>query len=163
MRWLSHLGGRLSAKPLGTMSLPDPETLGRRIARLRAERSWTQTEMAERVGISRVAVSHLEADLNVPSERTVTLLAGLFRMEPHELVQATTYPMAKAERLPVVACRYTEVELQLRLLEHDRDAADGRCLDSWPERLRILRKAAHHPAERRAVDAALAALRISTR
>lgn len=140
-----------------------PESLGRRIARLRGDRGWTQSELAERLGISRVAVSHLEADMNTASERTVTLLAGLFHLEPHELVHATTYPPAKAERLPVVACRYTEVELHLRLLDHDREADDGRRLDDWPERLRILRKAAHDVAERRAIDAALQDLRRGTR
>ena len=139
-------------------SLP-PESLGRRIARLRAERGWTQAELAERVGISRVAVSHLEAGLSTPGERTVTLLAGLFRTEPHELVQATSYPVAKAERLPVVACRYTEVELQLRLLARDVEAGDRAALDEWPERLRILRKAALDRRERTALDDALRALR----
>ncbi|MGH9155432.1 MAG: helix-turn-helix transcriptional regulator [Acidimicrobiales bacterium] len=140
------------------MPLPPPESLGRRIARLRGDRGWTQAELAERVGISRVAVSHLETDLNIPSERTVTLLAGLFRTEPHELVQATTYPMAKAERLPVVACRYTEVELQLRLLARDLESDHRAAADHWPERLRILRKSTLDPGERRAVDAALRSL-----
>jgi transcriptional regulator with XRE-family HTH domain len=37
------------------------ENLGRRIADLRAKLGWTQQELAERVGISRVAVSHLES------------------------------------------------------------------------------------------------------
>ena len=46
---------------------------------------------------------------------------GLFKLEPHELVEGTDYPTAKAERLPVVVCRYTEVELQLRLLELDEE------------------------------------------
>ncbi|MEO6121191.1 MAG: helix-turn-helix transcriptional regulator [Acidimicrobiales bacterium] len=140
------------------MALP-LETLGRRIARMRSERGWTQAELAERVGISRVAVSHLETDLNIPSERTVTLLAGLFRTEPHELVQATSYPMAKTERLPLVACRYTEVELQLRLLARDLEDGDRAALDEWPERLAILRKSALDPGERRSIDTALRSLR----
>ena len=37
-----------------------------------------------------------------PGERTVALLAGVFKVEPHELVADTNYPAAKAERLPVV-------------------------------------------------------------
>ena len=40
-----------------------------------------------------------------PAERTVALLAGLFSMEPHDLVDGTSYPAAKAERLPLVAAR----------------------------------------------------------
>ena len=101
---------------------PD-ETLGQRIARLRARRSWTQEELAERLAASRVAVSHFEMGLALPSERTIVLLAGLFKLEPHELIAGTSYPAAKAERLPPVACRYTEVELQLALLRRDLEWA----------------------------------------
>src|SRR2546423_14877891 len=101
------------------------ENLGRRIARLRGELGWTQHDLATRLAISRVAVSHLEAGLTVPSERTVTLLAGLFKLEPWELVENTSYPQAKAERLPPVAARYTEVELQLRLMEAELERVDG--------------------------------------
>src|SRR5438046_1225966 len=89
------------------------EPLGQRIARLRLQRGWTQEDLAERLAASRVAVSHFEMGLALPSERTVVLLAGLFKQEPHELVEGTSYPAAKAERLPPVACRYTELELQL--------------------------------------------------
>lgn len=95
------------------------ETLGQRIARLRAQRGWTQSDLAERLAASRVAVSHFEAGLAVPSERTIVLLAGLFRFEPLELVEGTSYPLAKAERLPLVACRYTEGDLQVALLKRD--------------------------------------------
>src|ERR1043165_9588665 len=97
---------------------PD-ETLGQRIARLRARRSWTQERLAELLAASRVAVSHFEMGLALPSERTIVLLAGLFKIEPHELIAGPGYPAAKAERLPSVACRYTEVELQLALLRRD--------------------------------------------
>lgn len=95
------------------------EKLGRRIASHRSKLGWTQQELAERLAVSRVAVSHLEAGLSAPGERTVALLAGLFKVEPHELVEGTDYPVAKADRLPVVVARYTEVELQLRLFDAD--------------------------------------------
>ncbi len=94
-------------------------SLGRRIADLRVERGWTQQQLAERLGISRVAVSHLETDLNTPGERTVALLAGLFRTEPHELVAGTSYPAAKADRLPSVVARWTEGEHRLALVRRD--------------------------------------------
>ena len=100
------------------------ETLGQRIARLRASRGWTQEGLAERLAASRVAVSHFELGLALPSERTIVLLAGLFKIEPHELIAGTSYPAAKAERLPSIACRYTEVELQLALLRRDVEWAD---------------------------------------
>lgn len=95
------------------------EALGHRIAKLRAARGWTQSELAEQLAASRVAVSHFEANLSFPSERTVVLMAGLFGMEPLDLVDGTNYPLAKAERLPLTAPRYTEVELQLALFQRD--------------------------------------------
>ena len=76
-----------------------PEKLGRRVAALRADRGWTQQQLADRLAVSRVAVSHLESGLTDPGERTVALLAGIFRVEPHDLVSGTSYPAAKAERL----------------------------------------------------------------
>ncbi len=139
------------------------EHLGRRIAKLRAELGWTQQELAARLAISRTALSHLEGGVSVPGERTVTLLAGLFKVEPHELVAGTAYPSAKAERLPTVATRHTEVELQLALL--DRDLAwhhrldlcvEVRAeLDRWSSRLRALAAASGDPAERDALHLAL--------
>jgi len=95
------------------------ESLGQRIARLRSEANWTQADLAARLGASRVAVSHFEMGLAQPSERTVVLLAGLFKVEPPDLVAGTTYPMAKQDRLPPIACRYTELDLQLALLQRD--------------------------------------------
>jgi transcriptional regulator with XRE-family HTH domain len=127
-------------------------SLARRIARLRGDLGWTQQDLADRLGVSRVAVSHMESGLSTPSERTVTLLAGLFKLEPHELVADTAYPVAKAERLPVVACRYTEVELQLRLFEQAVEG--GLDLDGWGERLALLAEIAHDRRERALLEEA---------
>ncbi len=124
------------------------EPIGQRIARLRSELGWTQQELAERLAISRVAVSHIELGLSMPGERTITLLAGLFKREPLQLVAGTDYPPARAERLPFVACRYTEVELQLALLARDQEwiaqlgsvaaARAAVILDEWRIRLERL-------------------------
>jgi transcriptional regulator with XRE-family HTH domain len=104
------------------------EPLGHRIAKHRTELGWTQADLAERVGISRVALSHIESGISNPGERTVALLSGVFKLEPHELVAGTDYPPAKAERLPVVAARYTEVEHQLALLDARLAAVDDPAL-----------------------------------
>lgn len=102
------------------MSLPtSPESLGQRIARLRARKAWTQQDPADRLAMSRVAVSHIEMGMSMPSERTIVLLAGLFSCEPLELVEGTSYPVAKVDRLPAIACRYTEVEHQIALMRRD--------------------------------------------
>lgn len=95
----------------------DENVLGRRIAALRGARGWTQNDLAWRAAISRVALSHIEAGMSTPSERTVVLLAGLLHVEPHDLINGTAYPAAKAERLPPTAPRYTELEHQLALLD----------------------------------------------
>lgn len=124
--------------------------LGRRIAELRTSFGLTQQDVADRLGVSRVAVSHIEAGMSVPSERTVVLLAGLFKVEPLELVQGTGYPVAKAERLPPIAARHTEVELQLSLCENDLawvqrlgdDVLARRVADEWRPRLASLAKQA---------------------
>jgi len=134
-----------------------PEKLGRRIADRRAVLGWTQSDLADRLGISRVAVSHLEAGMSQPGERTVALLAGVFKVEPRELVDGTDYPVGKAERLPLVAARYTEVELQLALLGRDLQwlgeaaANPAVVLGDWAERLRALAAAAHDEREAAAV------------
>jgi len=115
------------------------DDLGRRIGRYRAKVGMTQQELADRVAISRTAVSHLEAGMTVPGERTVVLLAGVFKIEPRELVAGTGYPLAKAERLPAVAMRYTELELFDALLARDIEwlarVDEPRLLDEWEARL----------------------------
>jgi transcriptional regulator with XRE-family HTH domain len=137
-----------------------PDSLGRRIAALRGSLGWTQQDLADRLAVSRVAVSHIEAGLRDPGERTVTLLAGLFKVEPWELVAGTAYPEAKSERLPVVACRYTEVELQLRLLELDleRGLDTARTAD-WSTRLAALAKVTYDQREKARLAEARARLR----
>ena len=145
---------------------PPVGSLGARIAQLRAERGWTQQQLADRLGISRVAVSHLETNMNVPGERTVALLAGCFRLEPHDLVADTTYPPAKADRLPVVVARWTEVEHQLALLDRDLwwlesagAAAPPALLDGWERTLADLAGRSIDPAERAALADARRRLR----
>ena len=129
------------------------ESLGDRIAKHRTELGWTQAELAGRVGISRVALSHIESNISTPGERTVALLAGVFKVEPHELVADTDYPAAKAERLPLVAARYTEVEHQLALLDARlaaiTDARErARVVDDARAQLRELLARAYDPRER---------------
>lgn len=142
------------------MPTPESPDLGRRIADLRAGLGWTQQDLAERLGVSRVALSHLEAGMSWPGERTMALLAGLFKMEPHELIAGVSYPSGKADRLPVVVCRYTEVELQLRLLALDEERGlDDRRRGEWDERLRILAKECHDRRELDTLAGARARLR----
>jgi len=134
------------------------ESLGRRIAKLRADLGWTQQELADRIAVSRVALSHLESGLSTPGERTVALLAGVFGTEAHDLVAGTTYPVAKADRLPLVVARHTEVELQLALLDNDIEVAldlgHPERLDAWAVRLDELRSATLDGRQRELLDQA---------
>jgi transcriptional regulator with XRE-family HTH domain len=127
---------------------------------------WTQAKLATRVGVSRVALSHIESGITVASERTVALLAGVFGCEPPELVADTDYPVAKAERLPVMVARHTEVAHQLAVLaavlevvervpghEGARLLCDVR--HDWRPRLSDLRARTLDPDERRRLGAAL--------
>ena len=66
-----------------------------------------------------VAVSHLEAGMTTPGERTIALMAGIFKVDTPPARRGTDYPAAKADRLPVVVAHHTEVELQLALFEND--------------------------------------------
>jgi hypothetical protein len=61
----------------------------------------------------------MEMDLTSPSERSLSLMAGVFKLSPIELVEGTTYPEAKMERLPEVTTTYTEPEMNYTLLKND--------------------------------------------
>ena len=139
------------------------DSLGRRIAKQRAELGWTQQELADRIAVSRVALSHLERDLSTAGERTVALLASVFGLEPHELVAGSSYPAAKADRLPLVVARHTEVELQCRLLDRDLEEADRsgdrRLLDGWASRLATLHGATLDERQRLLLEQALERVR----
>lgn len=139
-----------------------PESLGRRIAALRNASGLTQQEVAGRLALSRNAVSHLETGLSQPSERTVLLLAGLFRLDPHELVGGTDYPEAKADRLPLVAPRYTEVEARLRhldvevgLIEHLEGSSAADATERLIDELETLERSSFDPGERAQLAGAL--------
>jgi transcriptional regulator with XRE-family HTH domain len=129
------------------------ERLGPRIAQLRTDRGLTQAELADRVGISRVALSHIETSRSIPGERTIALLAGMFRCEPHELVAGTDYPPSKAERLPTVVARYTEVEHQLGVLDAQLSALA--CSPREPSRAAQELAARWRPVLRQLLDTAV--------
>lgn len=132
------------------------ETLAQRIARLRAALGWSQQEVAERIAVSRVALSHFELGISIPSERTVTLLAGLFKTDPPLLVAGTSYPAPKTDRLPMVSARYTEIELQQKLLERDIEwlaRLDPAASEHWTERVRAQWRACLEDLKLRTADA----------
>jgi transcriptional regulator with XRE-family HTH domain len=100
------------------------DSIGKRLAYLRQKNGWTQQSLADRLAMSRVAISHMEMDITIPSERSITLMAGVFKMSPVDLVEGTTYPRAKAERLPILTTIFTELELNYALLLNDTEWLD---------------------------------------
>ena len=90
---------RWPGRPTGAASLAT------RIGVHRAARGWTQQQLADRIGITRVGVSHLEAGISSPDARTVTLLASAFGLEPHDLAAGTV--RALTGRSPTTAERNT--------------------------------------------------------
>jgi transcriptional regulator with XRE-family HTH domain len=162
----------MSAKWVHMPTSPVPEPLGRRVAGHRARLGLTQQELAARLALSRNAVSHIETGDSIPGERTIVLLAGLFGVEPHELVSGTDYPDAKTDRLPLVAARHTEVAARLLALDAELrwvallgDPARVDALETLDRELHAVERVALEPAEHAAVRdarARLRALRTST-
>lgn len=151
-----------------------PYSIGQRIGYLRRQSGWTQEYLAYRLSISRVAVSLIESDISLPGERTITLLAGLFKMTPFELVANSTYPAEKAERLPAEVCQYTELEFQIALLERDLawleqaavlltpqqlSSLKQKVWQCWVARLESMRESTHALTGQNMVDTAIEALR----
>lgn len=63
------------------------ETMGQRIKRMRDQRGWTQTQLAELVGVTVSAVSQWELDQTENVKLLPFLrLARLFETDPHYLV-----------------------------------------------------------------------------
>lgn len=90
-----------------------------------------------------------------PSERTLVLLAGLFDMEPPELVVDTDYPVERAERLPLTTLRYSKLDLtlselraQLALAPLLPIAEQERLIIDWQARLRSMSADVATTAER---------------
>ena len=136
------------------------QTIGKRIAELRNKLGWTQQYLAERLAISRVAVSLIEMDISTPGERTVTLLAGLFKIPPHILVENTTYPLAKKDKLPYVTCCYTQLETDIIVMENDLEWLENsndspnflklreNVLQKWSDRLNLWERDVVDPIEK---------------
>ena len=58
-----------------------------RLKVLRAERNWTQADLAERLGVSRQTVNSIETEKYEPSLSLAFTIAALFQMRLEELFQ----------------------------------------------------------------------------
>jgi len=63
-----------------------PKRFGMTLKRLRKKKGWTQPQLAERVGIHRVYLAHLEDGRRTPSLATLGKLARVLRVKVAELL-----------------------------------------------------------------------------
>ncbi len=68
----------------------DKQTLGTKIAALRKEKRMTQSNLAEKMGVTDKAVSKWERDLSCPDINSVPQLAEVLGVSVDELMQAKT-------------------------------------------------------------------------
>jgi hypothetical protein len=74
--------------------------------------------------MSRLAISHIEMDLTIPSKRSSTSFNFVFKLSPIQLFEGTTYLRAKMERLPEIITTNTDLELNFALLKNDQEWID---------------------------------------
>lgn len=72
-------------------------TLGEKLQKLRKSRSWTQEELAEKVGVSRQSLSKWESDGALPDTANVIVLADLFGVTTDYLLRAAAPDKADAD------------------------------------------------------------------
>lgn len=71
---------------------------GDRIAYLREQRGYTQEELANRLGISRSALSHYEKNRREPDLQTLNAIADFFQVTVDYLFGRTPYPTDKEKK-----------------------------------------------------------------
>jgi transcriptional regulator with XRE-family HTH domain len=69
--------------------------VGKHVHARRAGKGWTQTDLADRVGISRQALSAIERGDGMPATETMYALAGALRCEVYDLLP--TYKQVTTE------------------------------------------------------------------
>jgi DNA-binding XRE family transcriptional regulator len=61
------------------------EHIGKTIQKMRTEKGWTQTELAERSGLQQSHISRLEAGAHSPSWKTLEKIAGVLGVDVGQL------------------------------------------------------------------------------
>jgi len=69
--------------------------VGKHVVSRRTERRWTQSQLAQKVGISRQALSAIERGAQMPATETMYALAHALRCEVYDLLP--TYSQVKAD------------------------------------------------------------------
>ena len=69
----------------------DPNIVANRIKTLRKEKEWTQSELAEKAGISLVSVKQYETKKRIPDNHCINALAKALRVSPFYLLGETDF------------------------------------------------------------------------
>lgn len=77
-----------------------PQSLGERIKIFREERHWSQAELAEKISVTRQAVSNWERNKTLPDIYTLQQIVVLFGMTIDELVEGTKEAEAVMPKTP---------------------------------------------------------------
>lgn len=86
--------------PQHTGDVSDIETIGQRIRRERLDRSLTQRELAEKVGVGVPHISKVEAGRESPSDELLGKIASEFGLDKDELmIAARRVPDELVEKL----------------------------------------------------------------
>ena len=62
------------------------KVVGQRVRQLRNEAGWTQAALAERAGLSVIAIGSVERAVRYPRSETLELIAGALNVTPDELL-----------------------------------------------------------------------------
>jgi molybdate-binding protein/DNA-binding XRE family transcriptional regulator len=95
------------------------------VRRYRQSRGWTQSELAERAGVSRAAVSAIEVGRLLPSVSAAISLARAFGCTVEDLFSVNIYGQAEpawAWRPATTPCRYWQAKVQGRVLYYPVEA-----------------------------------------
>ena len=90
------------------------------IRALRESRSWTQAELAKRLGITRSSVNAWEMGISVPSTQYIVELAGLFKV-------STDYLLGLGSSATISLDGLTESDIQVlhHLVTHLKNKNSG--------------------------------------
>lgn len=91
-------------------------TIGEKVSRLRRERKWTQSELADKAGITQNQVSRIEKGKTRPRGSTIQGLADALGVEPEDLENNPIFeeesPVAKmAQEDPDLAALFAQISL----------------------------------------------------
>ena len=76
-------------KPRPKLKVAAIELLSRNLVRLRAQRSWTQEDLAYEAGLHRTIVGHIERKVRNPTIETVECLAAALGVQMAEMFSAS--------------------------------------------------------------------------